>query len=136
MQSALLGLTGALDAIPAYRLSAGTRLPGLQLTQHWAGAVTRAIESRPGLVVDLRSEAYAKLGPAPGSSFVRVVTRGDAGEVRALNHWNKTAKGRFTRSLALDAPELHGLDDLLGWASGAGWDLGPSEVADELRLVV
>ena len=54
------------------------------------------------MILDLRSEGYVDLGPAPAradSVFVRVVSVEDDGRRRALNHFNKHAKGRFTRAL-------------------------------------
>jgi hypothetical protein len=44
IHSAPFGPVGALDAIPAYRLAAGTTLPGLPpLRRLWADAVTDAL---------------------------------------------------------------------------------------------
>lgn len=121
--SALFGLVGALDPIPAYRLSPGSRVPGLPLTAHWAVAVRAALAAHAGeqLVLDLRSEAYAALGPAPdGAWFVRVVAEDAAGRRRALNHFNKHGKGELVRRL-LDAGRDHAdLDELLDWAPDAG----------------
>lgn len=128
IHSAPLGPVGALDAIPAYRLAAGTALPGVApLRRVWAGAVAAALEERaPRLVLDLRSEAYARLGPVPASVpsvFVRVVVEGADGTVRALNHFNKHAKGAFVRALATDRPRLGSLEGVRRWAEGAGWRL-------------
>ena len=67
IHSAPFGPVGALDPIPAYRLGAGTALPGVApLRRHWADEVTAAIgAARPRFVLDLRSEAYVALGPLP-----------------------------------------------------------------------
>lgn len=136
--SALFGLVGALDPVPAYRLSPDSRLPELPLKAHWAAAVRAALASRAGgeLVLDLRSEAYAALGPAPeGAWFVRVVAEDGAGRRRALNHFNKQGKGELVRRM-LDAGRDHAdLDALLGWAAEAGIRLEPG-AAGELDLVV
>lgn len=141
IQSALLGVTGALDPVPAYRLSASSRLPGLALKAHWAAPVTAALgedAASAGLVLDLRSEAYNALGPVPATSdgwFVRVVTAGPDGEVRALNHWNKHAKGELVRRLALSRPSLRSIDELEAWgrASAVLFTIGADR---EVRLVV
>lgn len=121
--SALFGLVGALDPVPAYRLSPDSRLPGMSLRRHWAAPVRDALSARAGseLVIDLRSEAYAALGPAPaGSWFVRVVAEDDAGRRRALNHFNKHGKGDLLRRL-LDAGIDHADHrSLLAWAAEAG----------------
>ncbi|MFT4030266.1 MAG: peroxide stress protein YaaA [Protaetiibacter sp.] len=135
--SALFGLTRALDPIPAYRLSADSRLPGVSLSRTWAASVSAVLAARPGLVLDLRSEAYAALGPAPGrdgSVFVRVVTR-EGGRRRALNHFNKAGKGRLTRALLLAGVDHPDVPSLLEWAEAAGIRLEPG-AQGELDLVV
>lgn len=125
IHSAPFGPVGALDPIPAYRLGAGVSLPGLApLRRHWATAVTAALaDAAPAFVLDLRSEAYVALGPVPasvGSAYVRVVTRGDNGAVRALNHFNKHAKGALVRRLALTRPRIASRAAFLRWAADAG----------------
>ncbi|MDQ1173253.1 cytoplasmic iron level regulating protein YaaA (DUF328/UPF0246 family) [Microbacterium testaceum] len=140
IQSAPLGPVGALDGIPPYRLAAGTSIPGLPaLRRVWAGAVSDALASlRPSFVLDLRSEAYASLGPVPtevASVYVRVVTPGEDGTVRALNHFNKHAKGDLVRSLALTRPRIESLDELRRWAGAEGWTLGAAD-ANEIALII
>jgi hypothetical protein len=78
IHSAPFGPVGALDAIPAYRLAAGTTLPGLPpLRRLWADAVTDALAAAaPTFVLDLRSEAYAALGPVPAIKPRAVAMRG------------------------------------------------------------
>ncbi|ANJ27574.1 YaaA family protein [Agromyces aureus] len=127
VHSALFGLVGAMDRIPAYRLSHDSRVPGVALKRFWRESIAQRIVSHEGLVVDLRSEAYAELGPAPvraGSVFLRVVAVDDGGRRRALNHFNKQAKGRFTRRLLETRPQLHSVDDLVGWAAESGFVMG------------
>ncbi|GAB3408306.1 peroxide stress protein YaaA [Schumannella luteola] len=138
VSSALLGLVGALDPVPAYRLSADSRLPGLSLGRHWRAAQTELLAGVDGVVLDLRSEAYAGLGPAPvraDSAYLRVVTEGADGRARALNHFNKAAKGRLTRALAESEVAPASLDELLAWAESAGFVLRRGAVG-ELDLVV
>ncbi|GGH49181.1 peroxide stress protein YaaA [Microbacterium album] len=138
IQTALLGPVGALDPIPAYRLAAGASLPGLApLKRVWADAVRDALRGIPGPVVDLRSESYAALGPVPAevpSAYVRVVAEGPDGTVRALNHFNKRAKGELTRRLAESRPRLSSITDLLAWADDAGIALRPGSREGELEL--
>jgi len=118
VHSALFGLIGAADAIPAYRLSHDSRVPGLVLRKHWASAVAAELAAVDGLVLDLRSEAYAHLGPRPqGSFYLRVVTDGPSGQKRALNHFNKKGKGEFVRELALGGADHADVDGLLRWAA-------------------
>lgn len=136
--SALFGLSGALDRIPAYRLSHDSRLPGTTLGRIWKPALADALAARPGLVVDLRSEGYAALGPAPareGSVYVRVLSHDGEGRKRALNHFNKKGKGAFARRLLLagiDHPDVASLRD---WAHAEGILLEPG-APGELDLVV
>ena len=139
IHSAPFGPVGALDAIPAYRLAAGTSLPALgPLKRLWGSAVSAAVAVHaPAFVLDLRSEAYAALGPIPAEvphAYVGVVTAGEDGTVRALNHFNKHAKGELVRRLAEDRPRVRSRDGLLRWAAGAGVLL--RERNTELELVV
>lgn len=146
VQSALFGLVGALDAIPAYRLSHDSRVPGERLKARWRRPVAEALEGVPGLIIDLRSEGYAALGPVPDrrdAVFVRVVADDGDGRRRALNHFNKQAKGRFTRALLQDRPTLADVADLAAWAGSAGFAIdtagsspaGGSGAAREVQLV-
>ncbi|MFJ6654043.1 YaaA family protein [Microbacterium sp. NPDC091313] len=136
IHSAPFGPVGALDPIPAYRLAAGASLPGMPpLRRHWAQAVGAALrEASPRFVLDLRSEAYAALGPVPDdvpSAYVRVVTASG----RALNHFNKHAKGELVRSLALSRPRIRGREALFRWASAEGLTLRHGR-DDEIELVL
>ncbi|WP_114588457.1 YaaA family protein [Microbacterium arborescens] len=141
IQSAPFGPVAALDPLPAYRLAAGTALPGIPpLRRHWAAASSAALMGTGApFVLDLRSEAYVALAPVPAampSAFVRVVSAGADGTVRALNHFNKHAKGEFTRSLARSAATVSSRDDLLAWAASHGWVLRETAGSSELELVV
>ncbi|WP_460799550.1 YaaA family protein [Microbacterium sp. GXF0217] len=138
IHSAPFGPVAALDPIPMYRLSAGTSLPGVPpLRRHWADAVTRALAHEDAsFVLDLRSEAYVALGPIPASvpsAYVRVVTDAD-GATRALNHFNKKAKGEFVRAFAEDDVLPASATELLEWAEGRGIRLreGPEQGIWEL----
>lgn len=121
IHSAPFGPVGALDEIPAYRLAAGTSLPGMvAMRRHWADATGSAIAAAaPAFVLDLRSEAYVALGPIPegvDSAYVRVVTDDGDGGARALNHFNKKAKGQLVRALAESRPRIGSSRSLLTWA--------------------
>ncbi|MDQ1083408.1 MULTISPECIES: YaaA family protein [Microbacterium] len=138
IHSAPFGPVGALDRIPAYRLAAGTSLPGAPaLRRVWADAVHDALAAAaPAFVLDLRSEAYAALGPIPGhvpSAYVRVVSESDGGAVRALNHFNKHTKGEFVRALAADRPTIEDAAGLRSWALSAGWSVTGGD-GDEINL--
>lgn len=140
IHSAPLGPVGALDPIPAYRLAAGTSLPGVAaLRRHWADATTEAIAGEePTFVLDLRSEAYVALGPVPdsvASAYVRVVTD-DEGGSRALNHFNKKSKGLLVRALAETRPKIASRRSLRSWAEKQGIVLRDGSDAGTLELVV
>ena len=99
MQSALFGLISATDRIPWYRLSAGTVLPKVSLKKVWKehqdAAWARLVDFP---IIDLRSKAYVDLAPIPSdldSFWVEVVAEDSNGQRKALNHFNKTAKGEF-----------------------------------------
>ncbi|WP_158863204.1 YaaA family protein [Leifsonia sp. AG29] len=144
VHSALFGLVGATDLIPAYRLSFDSRLSlergAPSLKKRWSGPVASVLAGRGDLVLDLRSEGYAALGPLPdreGAHYVRILARDDSGAVRALNHFNKQAKGLFTRALLDAGVDLRTTNDLLDWARAEGYDLTLSDHGSrELRLVV
>jgi len=113
-------------------------LPGLPpLTRVWADAVSRALsEAAPSFVLDLRSEAYAALGQIPAhlpSVYVRVVSDADGGPVRALNHFNKHAKGALVRLLAAARPRVGSRAGFVRWADDAGLRVEDGEPG-ELRL--
>jgi cytoplasmic iron level regulating protein YaaA (DUF328/UPF0246 family) len=138
VHSAPFGPVGALDGIPAYRLGAAASLPGLpSLKRVWADAVTDALaREEPRFVLDLRSEAYAALGPIPeatASAYVRVVTESEDGAVRALNHFNKHAKGMLVRRLAQERPRVSSRAGFVRWADGSGVSVREGD-AGELQL--
>ena len=142
--SAAFGLVRAMDAIPAYRLSFDSRLPGLaagSLKHTWASSGASALASVEGFILDARSEGYASLAPLPLESqsvYLRVVTRGEGGAIRALNHFNKKGKGEFLRALALDASRAGGIssaNDVIAWGKENGWELAPG-APGELNLFV
>ncbi|MBX3194485.1 MAG: peroxide stress protein YaaA [Microbacteriaceae bacterium] len=138
ISSAAFGLTGALDPLPAYRLSHDSRLPGMRLAAIWREPLTELLASTTGLILDLRSEAYAVLGPVPdrpNALYVRVVSEDGSGRRRALNHFNKAGKGAFVRRV-LEAGRVHECaESLLDWAKDSGVRLQRGAVG-ELDLVV
>ncbi|MFK4105347.1 peroxide stress protein YaaA [Streptomyces sp. NPDC019531] len=102
--SGLWGAVRVTDRIPSYRCSMGVRLPGLgALGGHWrtpmASALTEA--AGDGLVLDLRSSAYAAAWKPKGevagrTATVRVL---HAPTRKVVSHFNKATKGRMVRSL-------------------------------------
>jgi cytoplasmic iron level regulating protein YaaA (DUF328/UPF0246 family) len=124
IQSSLFGLIGALDEIPNYRLSAGSKLPGVNLRSEWSSAHERVWESfARETVIDLRSKAYAQLAPIPeelNSYEVEVVSEDAKGVRKALNHFNKQAKGSFVRATLSAKTKLEKPSDLKSIAKAAG----------------
>ncbi|KQQ00898.1 MULTISPECIES: YaaA family protein [unclassified Rathayibacter] len=139
IHSALWGPVRALDAIPAYRLSHDSRIPGFPLKRWWAQSAAEVIAGLSGLVLDLRSEAYAALGPlvrGEDRRFVRVRSRDASGTLRNLNHFNKQGKGRFVRALVEDGVRSDSIEELAEWAGGRGFELSPNGETGEIDLVV
>lgn len=115
ISSALFGLLGAEDLIPAYRLSGGSKLPGIGgLAGVWKPSLSQVLASFNGLIVDLRSGAYSALAPAPGAVTVKVVT--SAGKV--VSHHNKATKGLLAQALAVSPAET--VAELVEVARAAG----------------
>lgn len=136
--SALFGLVGALDEIPSYRLSYDSRLPGVALKKLWREPISGVLAARSGLILDLRSEGYAALGPVPARDdavYLRVVSEGADGRRLALNHFNKSGKGAFTRQLLEAGIDHADVDGLLSWARDRGIRLDRG-APGELELVV
>jgi len=101
--SALFGLLRADDPVPAYRLSAGSTLPGRPtLVARWKPLLEPVLAgiAADELVVDLRSGSYAALGRLPGAVRVDVLAEHPDGRRTVVSHFNKAHKGRLARALA------------------------------------
>lgn len=100
--SALFGVVGLDDRIPAYRASASSRIDDLGIAGTWwrsrlAGVLDPLAADTP-LVVDARSAGYASFWRPARSLAVTVVT--DAGgRRRPVSHWAKQARGYVARAL-------------------------------------
>lgn len=108
--SGLWGAVRVSDRIPSYRCSMGVRLPGLgALSAHWRTPMAAALPEAAGdgLVLDLRSSAYAAAWKPKGevagrTATVRVLHAQivDGVEKRSVvSHFNKATKGRIVRGL-------------------------------------
>jgi hypothetical protein len=108
--SGLWGAVGIKDRIPSYRLSGGVKLPGTgPLGRFWRGPLESVLPgvAGSGLVLDLRSSAYANMWKPTGeqarrTATVRVVQSRmvDGVEKRSVvSHFNKATKGRLVRAL-------------------------------------
>ncbi|GAA3489754.1 peroxide stress protein YaaA [Streptomyces cremeus] len=108
--SGLWGAVGVGDRIPSYRCSMGVRLPALgALGAYWRPAMAEVMPEAAGsgLVLDLRSSAYAAAWKPQGevagrTATVRVLHAQvvDGVEKRSVvSHFNKATKGRIVRDL-------------------------------------
>jgi cytoplasmic iron level regulating protein YaaA (DUF328/UPF0246 family) len=139
IQSPLFGLIPATDLIPNYRLSGTTVLPKVSLKKVWPKA-HEPIFGRfaQGLIVDLRSKTYVDLAPVPStidSVWVEVVSRESNGQLRALNHFNKLAKGLFIRAILDSASAPESIEDLAAMAAKIGMELYLDETKRQVVLV-
>ena len=101
--SALFGLLRADAPIPAYRLSAASKLPaGGTLASRWKPVLEPVLAQfqQQELIVDLRSGSYEALGKIPGAVTVDVYTEHPDGRRTVVSHFNKAHKGRLARALA------------------------------------
>lgn len=101
--SALFGLLRADDPVPAYRLSAGSSLPGRgTLAAAWKPRLEPVLADLAAqeLVVDLRSGSYAALARIPGAVDVDVLAEHPDGRRTVVSHFNKAHKGALARLLA------------------------------------
>lgn len=106
--SALFGLLRATDPVPAYRLSATSKLPGRPgLAQRWRPVLEPVLAeiAAAELIVDLRSGSYAALAKIPGAVRVDVVAEHPDGRRVSVSHFNKAHKGRLARVLATTRSE-------------------------------
>ena len=118
--SALWGVVGADDPIPAYRLSMAARLPRVPgLAAYWRPLLRRALPD-DGLVVDLRSGPYAAAWTPRAATVVGVRAFTErAGRRTVVSHLVKATRGDVAR-LLLAAPEPPGDADAVARIAAAG----------------
>lgn len=134
--SALFGIVRAGDAIPGYRLSGGSKLPGLPtLASLWKPVLAPALrEATAGqLVVDLRSGTYQQLGRLPGAVTATVLTERPDGSRTVVSHFNKHHKGLLARALVSTRAEPGDIRALARIAEKAGLRV---EIASSSELLV
>lgn len=126
--SSLLGVVRPNDPIPAYRLSGDVTLPRLgKVAAHWRGVLDPVVRDAAGsgLVVDLRSTAYAAFW-RPGRDLadrvatVRVLHEQD-GRRSVVSHFNKATKGRLVRALLEDGTDPRTPAELADTLTRLGW---------------
>jgi uncharacterized protein len=135
--SALFGLLRADDPVPAYRLSATSKLPGRPtLAARWRPLLEPVLAELAAdeLVVDLRSGSYAALGRLPGAVGVDVVAEHSDGSRTVVSHFNKAHKGRLARALASTRSEPGDAAQVAAVARRAGMRVERS--GNELTIVV
>ncbi len=137
IQSSLFGLISAGDEIPNYRLSAGSKLPGMNLKSLWQEA-HEAVWSKfsKETIIDTRSKSYVELAPVPKNLScysLDVVLEDKRGKRTRLNHFNKQAKGQFLRSALIISPAPKTIADLKTVAKLANLKL---EVSGKKLLLV
>jgi cytoplasmic iron level regulating protein YaaA (DUF328/UPF0246 family) len=135
--SALFGLLRAADRIPAYRLSATSKLPGQPtLATRWRPVLEPVLAelSAAELVVDLRSGSYAALGRLPSAVRVDVLAEHSDGRRTVVTHFNKAHKGRLARALAATKSEPTDAAAVAAVARRAGMTV--ERRGNELTIVV
>lgn len=129
------GLWGVLklgDRVPPYKLPVGTTLPGIGgLASFWRAPLTGALTAR-GLVLDLRSGAYAAMWQPPPARTVAVrVLQEKDGRRSVVSHFNKATKGRIVRDLLANGATPRALDGLTAWLRDLGYTVespGPGKL--------
>lgn len=125
--SALFGVIGGGDPIPAYRLSAGSQLPAIgPLGAFWKQPLARALAGIDRPVLDLRSGAYAALAPMPEAIAVRVTTVRPDGTRTVVSHFNKATKGVLARIVAIADTEPEDAGGVIDLARAAGLRAEPA----------
>ena len=117
IQSALFGLLPAMEQIPNYRFSSSAKLPGISLGTLWQKAHEAVWPRLVGQILDMRSKDYREINPVPIDK-THYIVEVFSSEGKALNHFNKKAKGLFTRA-ALEH-KLDSIDEVERIAESAG----------------
>jgi cytoplasmic iron level regulating protein YaaA (DUF328/UPF0246 family) len=120
--SGLWGVLKLTDRVPPYKCPIGSTLPGVGgLTAFWRPALAGVLEPR-GLVLDLRSGAYAAMWQPPGGRAVAVrVLQERDGRRSVVSHFNKATKGRMVRDLLSAAANPRSPSALAGVLGDLGY---------------
>jgi cytoplasmic iron level regulating protein YaaA (DUF328/UPF0246 family) len=114
--SALWGFVRPSDRIPAYRLSMGAKLPRIpSLAALWRDPLRKALPDE-GLIVDLRSGAYAAAWKPKHATVVGVRA---FSEGKVVSHNVKATRGDVARIL-LSGPEPATPEEVLARVREAG----------------
>ncbi|VFA82471.1 Protein of uncharacterised function (DUF328) [Gordonia paraffinivorans] len=132
--SALFGVMRAADPIPAYRLSGGSKLPGMPtLKSIWKPELSPALDAVDDFVVDLRSGVYQQLGPVAGAVTATVMTEQPDGSRKVVSHFNKHYKGLMARELVQTRRTVRDIEGLAAVLSDGGTRV---EIAAPDQIVV
>ncbi len=130
VQSALLGVVGFGDCIPAYRCSADSVLPRLgRLSTYWRPRLKTTINELVGdqLLVDLRSGSYGAMWSPPpeqrSQTILVKVMQERGGRRIAVSHFNKATKGRIVRILGEQRRTPRTFDDVAQAVATAGFEV-------------
>lgn len=137
--SALFGLIGARDLIPAYRLSYDSKLDVGRLPAVYESFRESIWGSVSDFVLDLRSGGYRSLAPLTEGAgvFVSLVKPGPLGARKAVGHHNKPVKGRLVADLVRSQAPISSVDQLVVWGAENGWNFdGQSYDDGVIDLVV
>ncbi|WP_309054939.1 peroxide stress protein YaaA [Streptomyces sp.] len=139
--SGLWGAVRVSDRIPPYRCSMGVKLPGLgALGAHWRGAMASVLPEAAGdgLVLDLRSAAYATAWKPKGEVAARTATVRvlHAPTRKVVSHFNKATKGRIVRSLLEAGAEPGSPAELAGALRELGYVVEEGGRAGALDVLV
>lgn len=120
--SALWGVLRPDDRIPAYRLAIGARLPRIRSLAAWWKPALTAVLPDGGLVVDLRSGAYAAAWTPTRADVVAVrgfVVAAD-GSRKPVSHMAKRVRGDVARVLLTTRPDARTPLDVAEAVTAAG----------------
>ncbi|MEE3850623.1 peroxide stress protein YaaA [Gordonia sp. LSe1-13] len=132
--SALFGVVRAGDMIPAYRLSGGSKLPGMPtLASVWKPELSASLDAVDDFVVDLRSGVYQQLGPVRAAVTATVMTEAADGSRKVVSHFNKHYKGLMARELVRTRRTVRDVESLAAVLSDAGQRV---EIARADQIVV
>jgi cytoplasmic iron level regulating protein YaaA (DUF328/UPF0246 family) len=115
--SALWGFVRPSDRIPAYRLSMGATLPRIRsLPALWRDPLRRAVPDS-GLIVDMRSGAYAAAWRPRSATLVGVRAFVDG---KTVSHMVKATRGDVARILLSSGAEPESPEDVASLVRASG----------------
>jgi hypothetical protein len=146
IMSSVFGVVRPGDAIPAYRLSGDSSLPGVGIvSSYWRDRLDPVLTPAAGngLVIDLRSGMYAGFWRPPASIAAKVATvrvlHEHQGTRKVVSHFNKATKGRIVRELLLDGTTPKNPAALATHLRDLGWNVEahePARAGQQLDVIV